>query len=416
MHVKLYEDIARHGHIATTYAYPVKVDGRYLMDPSPTPKFDNPKMHIVAGAAALRRRPREAHLRRAALHARSCRSISRTIRSRCRASTSPARCAAPRASISTRSSSTTAAAACSSARTPTIARRGAGDGPSRRHVASRRSGQNMSAASTWAHADEAHRRSSCCPSGPEQILRRARRLPRRRSISVPARCWRSSASRAPASRRCSHCCRPRLAPTAGARSLPHARRRRCATLCRMTEAERPLPDAHRLGLRPPGPARGPAHDRLGRRQCRRAADGGRRAPLRPASASTALDWLGARRDRRGPHRRRSRAPSPAACASACRSPATSSPVRAWCSWTSRPAASTSRCRRACSISLRGLVDRSRPRRRHRHPRPRRGAAAVAPHMVMRRGPRHRDRPHRPGARRSARALHAASRLLGARRS
>jgi len=45
MHVKLYEDIARHGHIATTYAYPVRVAGRYLMDPSPTPKFDNPKMH-----------------------------------------------------------------------------------------------------------------------------------------------------------------------------------------------------------------------------------------------------------------------------------------------------------------------------------------------------------------------------------
>jgi alpha-D-ribose 1-methylphosphonate 5-phosphate C-P lyase len=46
MHVKLYEDIARHGHIATTYAYPVMVDQRYLMDPSPTPKFDNPKMHM----------------------------------------------------------------------------------------------------------------------------------------------------------------------------------------------------------------------------------------------------------------------------------------------------------------------------------------------------------------------------------
>jgi alpha-D-ribose 1-methylphosphonate 5-phosphate C-P lyase len=44
MHVKLYEDIARNGHIATTYAYPVKVEGRYVMDPSPTPKFDNPKM------------------------------------------------------------------------------------------------------------------------------------------------------------------------------------------------------------------------------------------------------------------------------------------------------------------------------------------------------------------------------------
>jgi alpha-D-ribose 1-methylphosphonate 5-phosphate C-P lyase len=45
MHVKLYEDIARHGHIATTYDYPVRVGGHYLVDPSPTPKFDNPKMH-----------------------------------------------------------------------------------------------------------------------------------------------------------------------------------------------------------------------------------------------------------------------------------------------------------------------------------------------------------------------------------
>lgn len=46
MHVKLYEDIARHGHIATTYDYPVLVDGRYLMAPSPIPKFDNPKMNM----------------------------------------------------------------------------------------------------------------------------------------------------------------------------------------------------------------------------------------------------------------------------------------------------------------------------------------------------------------------------------
>ncbi len=45
MHVKLYEDIARNGRISTTYAYPVKVAGRYVMDPSPTPKFDNPKMN-----------------------------------------------------------------------------------------------------------------------------------------------------------------------------------------------------------------------------------------------------------------------------------------------------------------------------------------------------------------------------------
>jgi alpha-D-ribose 1-methylphosphonate 5-phosphate C-P lyase len=46
MHVKLYEDIARYGHVATTYDYPVMVEGRYLMAPSPIPKFDNPKMHM----------------------------------------------------------------------------------------------------------------------------------------------------------------------------------------------------------------------------------------------------------------------------------------------------------------------------------------------------------------------------------
>ncbi len=44
MHVKLYEDIARFGRIATAYDYPVLVNGRYLMRPSPIPKFDNPKM------------------------------------------------------------------------------------------------------------------------------------------------------------------------------------------------------------------------------------------------------------------------------------------------------------------------------------------------------------------------------------
>jgi alpha-D-ribose 1-methylphosphonate 5-phosphate C-P lyase len=46
MHVKLYEDIARYGHIATTYDYPVLVNHRYIMSPSPIPKFDNPKMNM----------------------------------------------------------------------------------------------------------------------------------------------------------------------------------------------------------------------------------------------------------------------------------------------------------------------------------------------------------------------------------
>jgi alpha-D-ribose 1-methylphosphonate 5-phosphate C-P lyase len=44
MQVSLYEDIARFGEIATSYSYPVMVNDRYLMSPTPIPKFDNPKM------------------------------------------------------------------------------------------------------------------------------------------------------------------------------------------------------------------------------------------------------------------------------------------------------------------------------------------------------------------------------------
>ncbi len=45
MHVNLFEDLAYYGHISSTYDYPVLVNGRYIMSPSPIPKFDNPKMH-----------------------------------------------------------------------------------------------------------------------------------------------------------------------------------------------------------------------------------------------------------------------------------------------------------------------------------------------------------------------------------
>ncbi|WP_274542301.1 alpha-D-ribose 1-methylphosphonate 5-phosphate C-P-lyase PhnJ [Bradyrhizobium algeriense] len=45
MHVRLYEDIARLGHVAVSNDYPVIVNGRYLASPSPIPKFDNPKLH-----------------------------------------------------------------------------------------------------------------------------------------------------------------------------------------------------------------------------------------------------------------------------------------------------------------------------------------------------------------------------------
>lgn len=45
MYVKLYEDITKYGHISTSYDYPVIVNHRYLMSPSPIPRFDNPKLN-----------------------------------------------------------------------------------------------------------------------------------------------------------------------------------------------------------------------------------------------------------------------------------------------------------------------------------------------------------------------------------
>lgn len=47
MQVRLYEDVARFGEIAITYDYPVMTHGRYVTAPTPTPKFDNPKMHMM---------------------------------------------------------------------------------------------------------------------------------------------------------------------------------------------------------------------------------------------------------------------------------------------------------------------------------------------------------------------------------
>jgi alpha-D-ribose 1-methylphosphonate 5-phosphate C-P lyase len=46
MYTRLYEDIAQYGRVTTAYDYPVLVNGRYLMRPSPIPKFDNPKMDM----------------------------------------------------------------------------------------------------------------------------------------------------------------------------------------------------------------------------------------------------------------------------------------------------------------------------------------------------------------------------------
>jgi alpha-D-ribose 1-methylphosphonate 5-phosphate C-P lyase len=49
-YVSLYENISAYGRIAATASYPVMVSERYLMSPSPIPKFDNPKLD---GCAAL---------------------------------------------------------------------------------------------------------------------------------------------------------------------------------------------------------------------------------------------------------------------------------------------------------------------------------------------------------------------------
>ncbi len=45
-YVSLYESVARFGEVSSGAGYPVMVDERYIMSPSPIPKFDNPKMHM----------------------------------------------------------------------------------------------------------------------------------------------------------------------------------------------------------------------------------------------------------------------------------------------------------------------------------------------------------------------------------
>ncbi|MEA3363879.1 MAG: alpha-D-ribose 1-methylphosphonate 5-phosphate C-P-lyase PhnJ [Thermodesulfobacteriota bacterium] len=46
MWLHLYEDIVRYGEISISYRYPVTVNGHYIMDPSPIPRWDIPKLHM----------------------------------------------------------------------------------------------------------------------------------------------------------------------------------------------------------------------------------------------------------------------------------------------------------------------------------------------------------------------------------
>lgn len=45
MWLYLYEDIVKYGEITISYRYPVTVNGRYITDPSPIPRWDVPKLH-----------------------------------------------------------------------------------------------------------------------------------------------------------------------------------------------------------------------------------------------------------------------------------------------------------------------------------------------------------------------------------
>ena len=45
LYVHLYEDLVRFREIRLSSRYPLRIHGRYIMDPSPIPRFDNPRLH-----------------------------------------------------------------------------------------------------------------------------------------------------------------------------------------------------------------------------------------------------------------------------------------------------------------------------------------------------------------------------------
>jgi alpha-D-ribose 1-methylphosphonate 5-phosphate C-P lyase len=102
MHVKLYEDIARRGEVTISYNYPVMVNGRYLMSPSPIPPSTTRRWTGCRPCSSSARGGRSAST--------PCRptplcdrSTSRTTLSGRTAPTPPARSAAAATATSTRS-------------------------------------------------------------------------------------------------------------------------------------------------------------------------------------------------------------------------------------------------------------------------------------------------------------------------
>ena len=68
--VHLYEDIVTNGEISRAAGYPVLVNGRYVMSPSPIPRWDIHRLNQSAAPNAPRRRAREADLRGSAVYRR----------------------------------------------------------------------------------------------------------------------------------------------------------------------------------------------------------------------------------------------------------------------------------------------------------------------------------------------------------
>src|SRR4051794_35976914 len=213
MHVKLYEDIARFGHIATAYAYPVKVNARYVMDPSPTREIRQSQDGQLPGAATIRRRPREAHLCDPALYPSR---VARLRGSPLRALSLQRALRAVRRGkfLSRRDRHRRQGRTHVRLLRHRLLRGPPGRRPSRQPQ--RRAVQGQGAGGIEWLMKTCSRTASRCwsqnPSAsPTAVSRRAAMCPSR---SIPARCWPSSANPARASRRCSSSSRVSSRPAA----------------------------------------------------------------------------------------------------------------------------------------------------------------------------------------------------------